>query len=115
MPVVGDWSPAPAYKEAYYDKAREKASPGYYSVFLDTFKTQAELTATRWASVMRFTFPESERSKVIINFPRHGGTVEIVGDAKVRGVSEQSRATDGAYFVAEFSKDRKSTRLNSSH
>src|SRR3546814_6584231 len=50
MPVVGDWSPAPAYKEAYYDKAREKASPGYYSVFLDTFKTQAELTATRWAS-----------------------------------------------------------------
>src|SRR3546814_2718190 len=77
---------------------------GYYSVFLDTFKTQAELTATRWASVMRFTFPESERSNVIINFPRHGGTVEIVGDAKVRGVSEQSRATDGAYFVAEFSK-----------
>src|SRR3546814_14519689 len=69
MPVVGDWSPAPAYKEAYYDKAREKASPGYYSVFLDTFKTQAELTATRWARVMRFTFPESERSNVIINFP----------------------------------------------
>src|SRR3546814_4868688 len=53
---------------------------------------------------MRFAFPESERSNVIINFPRHGGTVEIVGDAKVRGVSEQSRATDGAYFVAEFSK-----------
>ncbi|RIA46871.1 putative alpha-1,2-mannosidase [Hephaestia caeni] len=104
MPVVGDWSPAPAYKEAYYDKAREKTSPGYYSVYLDTFKTQAELTATRWASVMRFTFPASERSNVIINFPRHGGTVEIVGDAKVRGVSEQSRATDGAYFVAEFSK-----------
>ena len=62
MPVVGDWSPPPAYSQSYYDKSREKARPGYYSVYLDSFKTQAELTATRWASVMRFTFPASERS-----------------------------------------------------
>ncbi|MEO1968354.1 MAG: GH92 family glycosyl hydrolase [Sphingomonadaceae bacterium] len=104
MPVVGDWSPAPAYKQSWYDKAQEHASPGYYSVYLSSFHTKAELTATRWASLMRFTFPSSERSHVIINFPRHGGSVEIVGDREIRGVSERSRATDGAYFVAEFSK-----------
>ena len=67
MPVVGDWSPPPAYSQSYYDKSREKASPGYYSVYLDTFRTQVELTATRWASVMRFTFPQSDRSNVIVN------------------------------------------------
>src|SRR3546814_12614370 len=50
MPVVGDWSPPPAYSQSYYDKSREKASPGYYSVYLDNFRTQVELTATRWTS-----------------------------------------------------------------
>lgn len=103
-PVVGDWSMPPAYRESYYDKARETASPGYYSVYLDTFKTEVELTATRWASLMRFTFPASERANVLVNFPEHGGRIEIVGDHTVRGVAQDSGAIDGAYFVAEFSK-----------
>ena len=104
MPVVGDWSPAPAYKEAWYDKASEKALPGYYSVYLNTFQTRAELTATRWASAMRFTFPETTRANVVVNFPGHGGTMEIVGNRTMRGLSAEDRSADGAYFVAEFSK-----------
>ncbi len=103
-PVVGDWSMPPAYRESVYDKGRETASPGYYSVYLDTFQTHVELTATRWASLMRFTFPASERANVLVNFPEHGGRMEIVGDHTVRGVAEDSRAIDGAYFIAEFSK-----------
>jgi predicted alpha-1,2-mannosidase len=103
-PVVGDWSMPPAYRESYYDKAREKASPGYYSVYLDTFKTQVELTATRWASLMRFTFPASDRSNILVNFPAHGGTMEVVDDHTVRGESEDHKAIDGSYFVAVFSK-----------
>jgi len=103
-PVVGDWSPAPAYREAYYDKSKEVASPGYYSVDLDTFKTRVELTAAQWAGLMRFTFPASDRSNVLINFPAHGGSIEVVGDRMVRGFSTDKRAIDGNYFVAEFSK-----------
>jgi predicted alpha-1,2-mannosidase len=103
-PVVGDWSPAPAYRQAYYDKAKEVASPGYYSVYLDTFKTKVELTAAQWTGLMRFTFPESDRSNVLINLPAHGGDVEVVGDHIVRGHSNDRRAIDGNYFVAEFSK-----------
>ena len=104
MPVVGDWSVPPAYSQSYYDKTREHAAPGYYSVYLDSFHTSAEMTATRWASLMRFTFPASDRSNVVINFPRHGGEVEIAGDRTVRGISSESRSADGAYFVAEFSR-----------
>lgn len=105
MPVVGDWTVPPAYTPSYYDKAREKASPGYYSVYLDTFRTQAELTATQWTSMMRFTFPETDRANVIVNLPREGGEVEIVGDRTLRGVSAEKRGSaDGPYFVAEFSK-----------
>jgi putative alpha-1,2-mannosidase len=103
-PVVGNWSMPPDYRESYYDKTREKASPGYYRVYLDTFKTLVELTATRWASLMRFSFPASEKANVLVNFPEHGGQMEIVGDRTVRGIAQESRAIDGAYFAAEFSK-----------
>ncbi len=103
-PVVGDWSMPPDYRESDYDKARETASPGYYSVYLDTFKTQVELTATRWASLMRFTFPPSRKANLLVNFPEHGGRMEVVGDHTVRGVAQGSRAIDGAFFVAEFSR-----------
>ena len=103
-PVVGDWSMPPAYRESFYDKAREHASPGYYSVYLNTFKTQVELTATRWASLMRFSFPASQRANVLINFPEHGGQMEVVGDHTVRGLAHNSKAIDGAYFVVEFSR-----------
>jgi predicted alpha-1,2-mannosidase len=102
-PVVGDWSMPPDYRGSYYDKTREKASPGYYSVYLDTFKTRVELTATRWASLMRFSFPATEKANVLVNFPEHGGQIEIVGERSVRGVAQDSKAVDGAYFVAEFS------------
>src|SRR3546814_15445871 len=53
---------------------------------------------------MGFTCPQSDRSNVIVNLRRHGGTVEVVGDRVVRGISKDRDSTDGAYFVAEFSK-----------
>lgn len=104
MPVVGDWSAPPAYTQAAYDKAREVASPGYYSVYLDSFRTRVELTATRWASLMRFTFPESTRSNILVNLAGKGGTVEVVGRDRVRGLSNSRDSVDGPYFVAEFSR-----------
>ena len=107
MPVVGDWTVPPAYSQSYYDKAREIASPGYYSVYLDTFRTAVELTATPSASLMQFTFPASERSNLIVNLRRSGGELEVVGDRMVRGVAAEDgdREHDlGRYFVAEFSK-----------
>ncbi|SEM21315.1 alpha-1,2-mannosidase, putative [Pseudoxanthomonas sp. GM95] len=107
MPVVGDWTVPPAYTAAYYDKQREHASPGYYTAYLDTFHTQVELTATGNTSLMRFTYPQSQRANVIVNLRRTGGEVEVVGDRTLRGVSarEGERVRpEGKYFVAEFSK-----------
>ncbi|WP_109126017.1 GH92 family glycosyl hydrolase [Dyella sp. C11] len=107
MPVVGDWTVPPNYTESYYDKASEKASPGYYAVDLATFHTRAELTATQRTSLMRFTFPSSHRSNVVINLRRPGGDVEVVGDRTVRGVATGGRPdsdSEGPWFVAEFSR-----------
>lgn len=106
-PIVGDWTVPPDYLTSYYDKKTEKASPGYYAVDLATFHTKAELTATQWTSLMRFTFPQSKRSNVVINLRRAGGDVEVVDDHTVRGQAasgKRDRDTDGPYFVAEFSR-----------
>jgi predicted alpha-1,2-mannosidase len=107
MPVVGDWTVPPDYMPSYYDKASEKASPGYYSVDLATFHMRVELTATQWTSLMRFTFPASQRSNVIINLRRPGGDVEVVDDRTIRGVAASRHLRDdsaGPWFVAEFSR-----------
>jgi len=107
MPVVGDWTVPPDYAQSTYDKASEKASPGYYAVDLATFHTKVELTATRRTSLMRFTFPQSHRSNVIVNLRRTGGDVEVVDDHTIRGVAthgQKLRDSDGSWFVAEFSR-----------
>jgi predicted alpha-1,2-mannosidase len=107
MPVVGDWTMPPDYTPSYYDKASEKASPGYYAVDLATFHTRVELTATQWTSLMRFAFPASKRSNVVINVRRPGGEVEVVGDRTIRGMTADGEAahdSNGPWFVAEFSR-----------
>ncbi|WP_266157623.1 GH92 family glycosyl hydrolase [Dyella silvatica] len=107
MPVVGDWTVPPDYTQSIYDKASEQASPGYYAVTLDSFRTRVELTAAQWTSLMRFTFQASHRSNVIVNLRRAGGNVEVVGDRILRGVSTGAADEDdagGSWFVAEFSR-----------
>jgi len=99
MPIVGDWTVPPERKASVYDKAREKASPGYYRVYLDDFHTMAEMTATTWTGLFRFTFPASEKSHVLLDLGARGGDVEIADDHTVRGKSQR-----GEYFIAEFSQ-----------
>jgi predicted alpha-1,2-mannosidase len=100
MPVVGDWTVPPERSGSVYDKVREKASPGYYSVYLDDYQTLAEMTATTWAGMFRFTFPQAEKAQILLDLGRGGGDIEIVDDHTVRGISRGGRS----YFVAEFSR-----------
>ena len=50
-----------------FSHAREKASPGYYSVILDDSKVLAELTATKHAGFHRYTFPEGQSDHLLID------------------------------------------------
>ncbi|HEX7339657.1 MAG TPA: GH92 family glycosyl hydrolase [Rhodanobacteraceae bacterium] len=108
MPVVGDWTVPPQRSVSLYDKATETSSPGYYAVDLTTFKTRAEMTATTWTGLFRFTFPETKKAHIILDLGRRDGTVEIVGNDMVRGVSNHSPeyredTAGNTYFVARFS------------
>ena len=99
MPVVGDWTVPPERTGSVYDKAREKASAGYYSVYLEDDRTLVEMTVTTWTGIFRLTFPQSDKANVLLDLGRDGGDVEVVGDTILRGRSRNGRT----FFVAEFS------------
>lgn len=100
MPVVGDWTTPPERSGSVYDKKQEKASPGYYSVYLDDYRTRVEATATTWTGIFRFTFPQTEKANVLLDLGFSKGAVEIVNDRTVRGKSDDGRT----FIVAMFSK-----------
>ena len=101
MPVVGDWNVPPDRTYASpYDKASEKASPGYYSVYFPDSGIRAELTTTERTGFYRFTFPKTERGAVLLDLGAGENSLEIVGAHTVRGRSQRG----GRCFVAEFSK-----------
>jgi predicted alpha-1,2-mannosidase len=114
MPLVGDWTVPPERTGSIYDKAKEHATSGYYSVFLEDFQVKAEMTATALTGIYRFTFPKSEVAHILVDLGRAGGHVEISGDHTVQGYAERGlrgvisgtsgRGTARTEFVAEFSK-----------
>lgn len=114
MPIVGNWTVPPQRAGSSYDRAREKSSPGYYSVYLNEYKTKVEMTATRWTGIYRFTFPATDKAQILLELNRLGGDIEIVGDHTIRGKLLFSDPPDNppggidgpnnAYFVAEFSR-----------
>ncbi len=75
----------------------EEASPGYYSVFLDDYKIRAELTSTKRCGFQRYTFPEADTARILVdlmipseygfeNFYTH---VKKVNDQEIEGISYQ--------------------------
>jgi predicted alpha-1,2-mannosidase len=44
----------------------ETASPGYYSVYLRTYKIKVELTATKRAGLQKYTFPKTKDAVVVL-------------------------------------------------
>lgn len=112
MPVVGDWNVPPDRSYASpYDKASEKASPGYYSVFFPDSGIRTELTTSERTGFYRITFPQTERGTVLMDLGAGENSIEIVGDRTVRGRSEgggRGGRGFGGTFIAEFSKPFKS-------
>lgn len=99
MAVVGDFTVPPERSGSVYDKTREKATAGYYSVYLDDYRTQVEMTATLWTGIFRISFPASDKANILLDLGRRGGDVEVIGDHTLRGRT----ANGGSYFVAVFS------------
>ncbi len=104
-----------------YDKASETASPGFYSVNLTDYGIKVECSSTPRCGILRFTWPESDLSRVQVDLARRvGGTseeqsVKIVDDHTIEGWMRCTPETGGwgngdghafytVYFHADFDK-----------
>ena len=91
------------YGTSYRD---EKASPGYYSVFLDKYGVLAEATATARTSVERYTFPGGE-GHILLNLGEgltneSGAMVRRVSATEIEGTKLLGTFCYNAQKVAEF-------------
>jgi len=91
----------------------EKALPGYYSVILKDYNVKAELTATTRAGFHRYTFPATEKAKLLIDLTRTmdnrkllASEIKAVSDTEIQGFKQvQGWAPNRfVYFHAQFSK-----------
>jgi predicted alpha-1,2-mannosidase len=104
-----------------YSHASEAVQCGYYAVTLDDYGIRAEVTASRYAGVLRFTFPQAETSRIQIDLARRiGGTstrqyVKVVDEHSIEGWMRCTPRGGGwgngeghvgytVYFRTEFSK-----------
>lgn len=97
----------------HFSHQDESASPGYYSVLLKDQGIRAELTATTYAGMHRYTFPEEKPASIIIDLA-HCLDDELVYESEIQKISDHEisgmRRTKGwvdnqyVYFVAQFSK-----------
>jgi predicted alpha-1,2-mannosidase len=111
MPATGKSS---IYRSKFKHSS-EKASPGYYSVFLDDYQVQAELSATRRVGIHRYTFPQADDSRILIDLehgimngdkPLPDCYIRVVSTTEIEGLRHsQGWAPDQyVYFVARFSE-----------
>ncbi|AFN74829.1 putative alpha-1,2-mannosidase precursor [Melioribacter roseus P3M-2] len=119
MPTTGELKLEPGSKDdpdsgyrSRFKHESEKASPGYYSVFLEDYKINVELTVTKRAGYHKYVFPESENSHILIDLA-HGiqdrvidSKLIVVNDTTVKGYRRSAGwAKDHTvYFYAVFSK-----------
>ena len=109
MPVVG----GPIYNEderaSWFSHKAEEAKPYYYRVYLADYDVTAEVAPTSRAAVLRFSFPTSDKSFVVLDAYDRGSYVKILpSERKIIGYS--TRNSGGVpegfknFFVVEFSQ-----------
>jgi len=125
MPATGELRTIPGTEKhpergyrSTFSHDKEEASPGYYSVVLDDYGITAKLTATTRAGFHRYTFPENDSSRILIDLltPSEYGyeifytLITKVNDREIEGISYQQSLRKANYneyilhFVIRFDK-----------
>ena len=108
MPVVGTPEFDQDKRASWFPHKGEVAKPYYYKVYLAEHDVVTEFTTTDRAALFRFTFPENERSYVVVDAFDRGSFVKIVGNNRIEGyTTRNSGGVPGNfknYFVIEFDK-----------
>jgi predicted alpha-1,2-mannosidase len=128
MPMIGEFKAASGRPDhpqegwrSRFSHSSEIAECGYYAVTLEDSGIRAELTATRHAGMMQFTFPQTSEARIQVDLARRiGGTsthqyFKVVDDHSIQGWVQCSERGGGwgngkghvnytLFFHMEFSK-----------
>ncbi len=109
MPVVG----APEFDQdkraSWFSHKSEVVKPYYYKAYLADHDVITELTPTDRAALFRFTFPETDKSYVIVDAFDRGSYIKIIPEEnKIIGYSTKNSGgvpeNFKNYFIIEFDK-----------
>ena len=64
-------------RQSWFSHQSETAKPYYYQVYLADCDVDVEITPTERAAVLRFTFPDSETSGVVIDAFDRGSSIKV--------------------------------------
>ncbi|MBT8302789.1 MAG: GH92 family glycosyl hydrolase [Maribacter sp.] len=110
MAVTGDLKYKEDERESFFSHKAETVRPDHYSVYLADYDVVAEVTPTERAAHFKFTFPENDKSFILLDAFNKGSMVKIV--PKERKIIGYCRNNSGGvpenfhnYFVAEFDTD----------
>ena len=115
MPVRGRDKIDEESRRSWFSHQSETAKPYYYSVYLADHDVIAEMTPTERAAILRFTFPESTESGVVIDAFDSDSQVKVLDDRTVAGYT--TRNSGGVpdnfrnYFIIRFDKPIESYRI----
>ena len=112
MASVGEISTQPAAYASDFDHDFETATPYYYEADLQTWKIQAELTASHQTGYYRFTFPVSAHAHLALSLGEDAeltvvGNHALEGNQRITGPVGQIKNEGGEtreYFYVEFSR-----------
>ncbi len=103
-------------RASWFSHKSEEARPYYYSVYLADHDVKSEITPTDRAAMMRFTYPDSEKSGIIIDAFNDGSFIKVMPDMK-SVVGYTTKNSGGVpdnfknWFVIKFNKTIKSFKL----
>ena len=96
-------------RASWFSHKAEIAKPNYYSVYLADYNVTTEITPTERAAIFRFTFPETDKSYVVVDAFDRGSSIEIIPE-KNAIIGYTTRNSGGVpenfknYFVVVFDK-----------
>ena len=85
-----------------YRKNKEFVSPGFYKVFLERYGIDVELTATERVGLHKYTFPKSDKSRVIIDLGE--GSADRPTETYIKKINDT--LFEGHRFSSGWAKDQ---------
>ena len=109
MPVTGRLAIDQNHRASWFSHKAETVTPYYYSVYLADHDVTTEIAPTERCAYFRFTFPETDRSYVVIDAFDRGSYVKVIPEQN-KIVGYTTRNSGGVsrnfknWFVIEFDK-----------